>query len=62
MTIASVCAIVLGIFTNSGFAEGVAVMLLYQIGELLQSIAVGNSQISISSLLKLKSHLTVQMN
>ena len=56
MTLASVCSILLGIFSGSGFAEGVAVMLLYQIGELLQSIAVGSSRNSISSLVKLKSH------
>ncbi|MDE7440510.1 MAG: heavy metal translocating P-type ATPase, partial [Clostridia bacterium] len=43
MTIASVGAILLGIFAGDGFAEGVAVMLLYQIGELLQAIAVGSS-------------------
>lgn len=57
MTVASLCAIVLGVCTGSGFAEGVAVMLLYQIGELLQSIAVGRSRSSISSLIKLKSHI-----
>ncbi|MDE7265669.1 MAG: cation transporter, partial [Clostridia bacterium] len=39
MTIASVGAILLGIFEGEGFAEGVAVMLLYQIGELLQAAA-----------------------
>ena len=50
MTIASVGAIVLGILEDGeGFAEGVAVMLLYQIGELLQGIAVGSSRNSISA-------------
>ncbi len=55
MTIASVGAILLGIFEGEGFAEGVAVMLLYQIGELLQAIAVGRSRGSISALMDLKS-------
>lgn len=55
MTVASVGAIALGIVTGDGFMEGVAVMLLYQIGELLQSIAVGSSRRSISNLMDLKS-------
>lgn len=55
MTIASVGAIALGIFAGDGFAEGVAVMLLYQLGELLQAIAVGSSRKSISALMDLKS-------
>lgn len=55
MTIASVGAILLGIFTGDGFMEGVAVMLLYQIGELLQSVAVGSSRNSITELMNLKS-------
>lgn len=55
MSIASVGAILLGIFTGDGFMEGVAVMLLYQIGELLQSVAVGSSRNSITELMNLKS-------
>lgn len=55
MTIASIGAIVLGITTGKGFFEGVAVMLLYRIGELLQSIAVGSSRRSITNLMDLKS-------
>jgi Cd2+/Zn2+-exporting ATPase len=55
MTIASIGAVLLGIFEGEGFAEGVAVMLLYQLGELLQSIAVGSSRKSISDLMDLKS-------
>ncbi len=55
MTIASVGAILLGIFTGEGFFEGVAVMLLYQLGELLQSVAVGASRSSITDLMDLKS-------
>ena len=55
MTIASVGAILLGIFAGDGFAEGVAVMLLYSLGELLQGIAVGSSRNSITKLMDLKS-------
>ena len=50
MTVASVGAIVLG-----EFGEGVLVMLLYQLGELLQSIAVGSSRRSVADLMALKS-------
>ncbi len=55
MTLASVAAIVLGIVSGDGIYEGVAVMLLYQIGELLQSVAVGSSRNSITKLMDLKS-------
>jgi Cd2+/Zn2+-exporting ATPase len=55
MTIASIGAIALGIITGDGFTEGVAVMLLYQIGEVLQSVAVGSSRRSIATLMDLKS-------
>ncbi len=55
MWLASFVAILLGIFTDEGFMEGAAVMLLYQIGELLQGIAVGSSRRSISNLMDLKS-------
>lgn len=50
MTIASIGAVILG-----DYAEGVAVMLLYQTGELLQAIAVGSSRRSVSDLMALKS-------
>ncbi len=50
MTIASLGAIVIG-----EVSESVLVMLLYQIGELLQSIAVGASRNSVTELMKLKS-------
>ena len=43
MTVATVGAIVLG-----EYGEGVAVMLLYQIGELFQSYAVGKSRRNIT--------------
>ena len=55
MTVAAIGAIVLGITTGDGLFEGVAVMLLYRIGELLQSIAVGSSRRSITRLMDLKS-------
>ncbi|MCD8373376.1 MAG: cadmium-translocating P-type ATPase [Clostridia bacterium] len=55
MTIASLGAVILGIFWHEGLYEGVAVMILYQLGELLQSIAVGSSRKSISDLMDLKS-------
>ncbi|MGN0806300.1 MAG: heavy metal translocating P-type ATPase [Candidatus Coproplasma sp.] len=55
MAIASIGAIVLGVTTGDGLFEGVAVMLLYRIGELLQSIAVGASRQSITKLMDLKS-------
>ena len=55
MSIASIGAIVLGVTTGDGLFEGVAVMLLYRIGELLQGIAVGASRQSITKLMDLKS-------
>ncbi|MBQ8342617.1 MAG: cadmium-translocating P-type ATPase [Clostridia bacterium] len=50
MTVASAGAIALG-----EYGEGVLVMLLYQLGELLQSIAVGSSRRSVADLMALKS-------
>jgi len=50
MTVASVGAMLIG-----ETSEGVMVMLLYQIGELLQSIAVGSSRRSVAELMSLKS-------
>ncbi len=63
MTVASIGAIVLGILEGDGFFEGVAVMLLYSVGELLQSVAVGSSRSSIAALMDLKSeHATLLVN
>lgn len=56
MTVASVGAIALG-----EFGEGVLVMLLYQLGELLQSIAVGSSRNSVAELMELKSEYATVM-
>lgn len=50
MTVASVGAICIG-----EFGEGVVVMLLYQLGETLQSLAVASSRRSVSELMNLKS-------
>ena len=49
MSIATIAAIVLG-----EYGEGVAVMLLYQIGELFQSYAVGKSRRNISALMDIR--------
>ena len=49
MTVATVSAIALG-----EYGEGVAVMLLYQVGELFQSVAVGKSRRSISALMDIR--------
>ena len=50
MTLASVGAVLLG-----EIGEGVLVMLLYEVGETLQAIAVGASRKSVSKLVELKS-------
>lgn len=50
MTVASIGAMILG-----EMGESVLVMLLYQLGELLQSIAVGASRKSVTELVALKS-------
>ena len=44
----------IGAFALGEFAEGVAVMLFYQIGELFQDIAVGRSRRSIASLMDIR--------
>lgn len=49
MAIATIGAIVLG-----EYGEGVAVMLLYQVGELFQSYAVGKSRRNISDLMDIR--------
>ena len=54
MTVASIGAVAVG-----EIGEGVIVMLLYQLGELLQSIAVGSSRRSVTELLELKSERAI---
>ncbi len=49
MTVATIGAIILG-----EYAEGAAVMLLYQVGELFQSYAVGRSRRNISELMDIR--------
>ena len=44
----------IGAMFTSEYAEGVAVMLFYQIGELFQSVAVGKSRRSISALMDIR--------
>ncbi len=54
MAIATVGAMGLGLFGNDSYAEGVEVMLFYQIGELFQSYAVGKSRSSIATLMDIR--------
>ena len=49
MTVATIGAIALG-----EYGEGVAVMLLYQVGELFQSVAVGRSRKNITQLMDIR--------
>ena len=59
MAVATVGAMLLGVYNESKglegeFAEGVAVMLFYQIGELFQAVAVGRSRKNISALMDIR--------
>ena len=55
MAVATVGAIALAVYEKSGdYAEAVAVMLFYQIGELFQSYAVGKSRRSITALMDIR--------
>lgn len=55
MSIATIGSFVLGYFNGSGeYEEGTAVMLFYQVGELFQSYAVGNSRKSIAALMDIR--------
>ena len=55
MAVATIGAIALAIYEKSGdYAEAVAVMLFYQIGELFQSCAVGKSRRSITALMDIR--------
>ena len=55
MAVATIGAIALAIYEKSGdYAEAVAVMLFYQIGELFQSYAVGKSRRNISELMDIR--------
>jgi len=59
MAVATVGAMLLGVYNEARglegeFAEGVAVMLFYQIGELFQAVAVGKSRRNISALMDIR--------
>ncbi len=54
MSIATVGAILLGLFKTGDYAEAVAVMLFYQIGEWFQGYAVGKSRKNISQLMDIR--------
>ena len=55
MAIATVGAIALAVYENSGdYTEAIAVMLFYQVGELFQSYAVGKSRRNISDLMDIR--------
>ena len=59
MAVATVGAMLLGVYQESQgqegeFAEGVAVMLFYQIGELFQAVAVGKSRKNITALMDIR--------
>lgn len=59
MAVATVGAMLLGLYNESRglegeFAEGVAVMLFYQIGELFQGVAVGKSRRNITALMDIR--------
>ena len=54
MAIATVGALALAIYENGDYAEAIAVMLFYQIGELFESYAVGKSRRNISQLMDVR--------
>ncbi len=55
MTIASLGAIALALYDQSGdYVEAVAVMLFYQVGELFESYAVGKSRRNIAELMDIR--------
>ena len=54
MAVATIGAIAVALWTEGDYVEGIAVMLLYQIGELFQSYAVGKSRRNISELMDIR--------
>ena len=59
MAVATVGAMLLGVYQvaqgqEGEFAEGVAVMLFYQVGELFQAVAVGKSRRNIAALMDIR--------
>ena len=54
MAVATLGALAIGLLKTGEYAEAVAVMLFYQIGELFQSYAVGKSRRNISELMDIR--------
>ena len=54
MAVATVGALIVGLVDTGDYAEAVAVMLFYQVGELFQSYAVGKSRKNISELMDIR--------
>ena len=54
MAVATVGALVIGLLQSGDYAEAIAVMLFYQVGELFQSYAVGRSRRNISQLMDIR--------
>ena len=55
MALATLGAFFLAVWTGTGdYVEGIAVMLFYQVGELLESYAVGKSRRNISALMDIR--------
>lgn len=54
MAIATIGAMIIGATENGDYAEAVAVMLFYQVGELFQSYAIGKSRKNISELMDIR--------
>ena len=54
MAVATVGAMAIGLLESGDYAEAISVMLLYQIGELFQSYAVGKSRKNISALMDIR--------
>jgi len=54
MAIATIGAILLGLFKTGDYVEAIAVMLFYQVGEWFQSYAVGKSRQNIAQLMDIR--------
>ena len=54
MAVATVGAMAIGLLDTGDYVEAISVMLLYQIGELFQSYAVGKSRKNISALMDIR--------
>ena len=54
MAVATVGAMAIGLLESGDYAEAISVMLLYQIGELFESYAVGKSRKNISALMDIR--------